>query len=368
MATDQIIYLEKFVDSTATLPPELQRILNLIKELDYKVEELGERIQLNVEMVLSKNSVAGRKGQAADEVVELRGRIEADQRLLIQFAEEKVQLALAGYDCLDTHIIQAEADIAALSEELAQLGGRDTLEDTYLGGYDEPAYPKRGGSRLREAPSYDDSFDALPPPPQDMKPRKTTVTLNLQRLQSFQSSPLDVSPAIAPKRTGSAGALAPIETGLGGYQPRRRAAQAAVQSIAAVGASFEDDDPMALDDPITARHAPSRMATAIKMEDGAPQKFHYHHSVPGVSGLQHAAEQPQAPGRLLTRQDVTPALVGRKAELFWPDDNLWYLVEFHSIDLATRQAQVMYTNGEAEALDLDEICKDGHMSLITQMP
>lgn len=34
-------------------------------------------------------------------------------------------------------------------------------------------------------------------------------------------------------------------------------------------------------------------------------------------------EQPLPTGRLLTAEDVTPALVGRQAELFWPDDAKW---------------------------------------------
>ena len=35
----------------------------------------------------------------------------------------------------------------------------------------------------------------------------------------------------------------------------------------------------------------------------------------------------QAPGRLLTYQDVNTGLIGRYAELYWPEDNLWYLMK-----------------------------------------
>lgn len=58
----------------------------------------------------------------AMQVAEIRERIETDQRLLIQFAEEKVQLACQGYDLLDTHLGQLDVDMAALAEEL-QVGG-----------------------------------------------------------------------------------------------------------------------------------------------------------------------------------------------------------------------------------------------------
>lgn len=35
----------------------------------------------------------------------------------------------------------------------------------------------------------------------------------------------------------------------------------------------------------------------------------------------------QAPGRLLTYADLNIGLVGRHAEMYWPDDNLWYLIK-----------------------------------------
>lgn len=52
-------------------------------------------------------------------------------------------------------------------------------------------------------------------------------------------------------------------------------------------------------------------------------------------------------GRLLTYQDISPALVGKRGELFWPDDNLWYLVEIHTVDLENRKVggAVMCTRG-----------------------
>ncbi|KDD72157.1 hypothetical protein H632_c3773p0, partial [Helicosporidium sp. ATCC 50920] len=90
--------------------------------------------------------------------------------------------------------------------------------------------------------------------------------------------------------------------------------------------------------------------------------------LPLLPGLEHAAEQPQAPGRLLTAADIGPGLVGRRAELYWPDNNLWYVIEIQSVDLVSRKASIFYTTGEAEVLDLDDICKEGHLSLITSLP
>ena len=67
----------------------------------------------------------------------------------------------------------------------------------------------------------------------------------------------------------------------------------------------------------------------------------------------------------MTYADINEGLRGRRAELFWPDDNLWYLIEIHDLDLSNNKAQIMYITGETEELDLTEIVKEGHMSLIS---
>ncbi|KAG2450446.1 hypothetical protein HYH02_004948 [Chlamydomonas schloesseri] len=69
-------------------------------------------------------------------------------------------------------------------------------------------------------------------------------------------------------------------------------------------------------------------------------------------------------GRLLKADDVSPALKGRQAELFWPDNQLWYLVEIISVNAKTKQAKIVYASGEEEDLDLAEIVREGHMALL----
>ena len=32
----------------------------------------------------------------------------------------------------------------------------------------------------------------------------------------------------------------------------------------------------------------------------------------------------QVPGQLLRQEDIGPELVGRRAEMLWPDDSQWY--------------------------------------------
>lgn len=69
-------------------------------------------------------------------------------------------------------------------------------------------------------------------------------------------------------------------------------------------------------------------------------------------------------GRIIRPEDLGPALKGRQAELFWPDDALWYLVEIQAINLKTKQAKILYASGELEELDMEEIIRDQHMALL----
>ncbi|KAK9816543.1 hypothetical protein WJX72_001746 [[Myrmecia] bisecta] len=85
-----------------------------------------------------------------------------------------------------------------------------------------------------------------------------------------------------------------------------------------------------------------------------------------TGGEAKAADAPLPTGRLLTYTDITPALRGRQAELYWPDDKKWYLIEINQINPRSRIAKIQYTSGEFEDLDLEEIIREGHMSLITQ--
>ncbi|KAL6759856.1 hypothetical protein V8C86DRAFT_1807728 [Haematococcus lacustris] len=99
-----------------------------------------------------------------------------------------------------------------------------------------------------------------------------------------------------------------------------------------------------------------KAATALKPEAGAPPLKRFKTDRP--------FEAPFRSGRLMKEVDLTQALKGRQAELFWPDDAKWYLVEIQSVNLKTRQAKIVYASGEFEDVDLEEIVRDGHMALL----
>ena len=71
-----------------------------------------------------------------------------------------------------------------------------------------------------------------------------------------------------------------------------------------------------------------------------------------------------AKGRQFVDADINPNLKGKKIQLYWPDDNLWYHVTVESVNVRTRTAKIIYANDEIEELDLDEIIRDKHISVL----
>eukprot|EP00879_Flechtneria_rotunda_P021551 GHRR01022714.1.p1 GENE.GHRR01022714.1~~GHRR01022714.1.p1 ORF type:complete len:163 (+),score=44.22 GHRR01022714.1:424-912(+) len=81
------------------------------------------------------------------------------------------------------------------------------------------------------------------------------------------------------------------------------------------------------------------------------------------------SKQPSPGTRRLMHQDVSPMLTGAMAELFWPDDGLWYPVRIEQLDSGSRKAKIVYLPGlEEEDLEMDDIIRDGHMMLLPQQP
>uniref|UniRef100_A0A383WNT0 Alfin N-terminal domain-containing protein n=1 Tax=Tetradesmus obliquus TaxID=3088 RepID=A0A383WNT0_TETOB len=102
----------------------------------------------------------------------------------------------------------------------------------------------------------------------------------------------------------------------------------------------------------------SKPAGAKRKQDGAmPEGY-------TGTGSASGSKNPSPGTRQLMPHDVSPMLVGAMAELFWPDDGLWYPVRIERLDPGSRTAKILYLPGlEEEDLDLDDIIRDGHMML-----
>jgi hypothetical protein len=70
-------------------------------------------------------------------------------------------------------------------------------------------------------------------------------------------------------------------------------------------------------------------------------------------------------GRVLTQADISTSLVGKQAELLWPDDGRWYLIKIKAVNVAESTADIIYLTGETEAgLNLEEIAIKKEMRII----
>lgn len=117
---NSILYLENFVEGTTYFPPELQRHLNTIKSLDDKCLELSDIVQQNVAQLMAMPPQ--HQHGATDEYMQLSQKVETDQRLLLQFAEEKVQVAQQVYDLIEMHAVELEKQIEDLEGDLRASG------------------------------------------------------------------------------------------------------------------------------------------------------------------------------------------------------------------------------------------------------
>ena len=116
--------------------------------------------------------------------------LKEEQALLIQWAEEKVQLAGTGYEILETYAHNLEGDIGNLAQYLTETG---QLVDDYMGDeygmsadpnmYDS-APPKRSASRQLGYTSSMDGFESVPP--LETKPPRT-CTCVYARVQVFHA-------------------------------------------------------------------------------------------------------------------------------------------------------------------------------------
>ncbi|KAK9789939.1 hypothetical protein WJX73_004064 [Symbiochloris irregularis] len=345
------VFLENYVESTLALPSELTRLLTTIGTLDERSQELSANIKQQVDECLGmpRPSWKGATEQSP-EVAEKRRAIALEQKRLIQFGDEKMALACIAVDLVDTHMQQLDKDLHSLTTELeAVYAEEEAVHDAYLAA----DTVGRKGTRGR--------WDGADQGDRDMKdvkrPRRTSDADADRRLPVGAADPHRASPSpslagdyATPARSNRLASVRrekvePIPS----LEPtsRRRAAAAAVQDAAA---ALADEDDMAgmLGGP----------------EGGMPEEAAGTYMPVIPQGFNLSARTPQGGGRLLTKQDIGPGLCSQLMELYWPDDNCWYLVEIRSIDPLQGKAAITYVTGETEELDLEEIIREGHMQTI----
>ncbi|KAL0436793.1 UNVERIFIED_CONTAM: PHD finger protein ING2 [Sesamum radiatum] len=103
------VFVDDYLEYSSTLPAELQRLLNTIRELD-------ERSQGCPFFLFS------RKNEEEEVFDKLRKDIEANQDSALSLCTEKVLLARQAYDLIDSHIKRLDEDLNNFVEDLKQEG------------------------------------------------------------------------------------------------------------------------------------------------------------------------------------------------------------------------------------------------------
>lgn len=120
------VFVDDYLEYSNTLPAELQRLLNTIRELDERSQAMinHSRQQTNYCVGLASQTHGSRKSNYEDDEAfeKLRKEIEANQNNALSLCTEKVLLARQAHDLIDSHIKRLDEDLINFVEDLKQEG------------------------------------------------------------------------------------------------------------------------------------------------------------------------------------------------------------------------------------------------------
>ncbi|KAL5547152.1 hypothetical protein UlMin_006839 [Ulmus minor] len=122
------VYVDDYLEYANTLPAELQRLLNTIRELDDRSQSMINQTRQQTKFCLGLSSQSSKKGnnyinEEDDATVEkMRNDIESNQDNALNLCTEKVLLAQQAYDLIDSHIKRLDEDLTHFAEDLKQEG------------------------------------------------------------------------------------------------------------------------------------------------------------------------------------------------------------------------------------------------------
>ncbi|XVF42088.1 hypothetical protein PTKIN_Ptkin01aG0331900 [Pterospermum kingtungense] len=123
------VYVDDYLEYASTLPAELQRLLNTIRELDERSQSMINQTRHQTKYCLG---LAAKRGNGIsyinnshedEETTEkMRKEIEASQESALSLCTEKVLLARQAYDLIDSHVKRLDEDLTYFAEDLKQEG------------------------------------------------------------------------------------------------------------------------------------------------------------------------------------------------------------------------------------------------------
>ncbi|ESO05837.1 hypothetical protein HELRODRAFT_184897 [Helobdella robusta] len=135
------VYLEHYLDSLESLPMELSRNFNLMRDLDSKSQDLLKEIDEMADSYLTNV-----KDLSNDKRKEQLSKIQTMFSKSKEFGDDKVQLAMQTYEMVDKHIRKLDADLARFEAELKEKAA-DVKKDGYGGTKDTKKKKKDTNSK-----------------------------------------------------------------------------------------------------------------------------------------------------------------------------------------------------------------------------
>ncbi|XP_047311203.1 PHD finger protein ING2 [Impatiens glandulifera] len=119
------VFVDDYLEYANTLPAELQRLLNTIRELDERSQGIINHTRQQTKYCLGMASQGSKKGHGEDNEAaseRMRKEIESNQDSAISLCTEKVLLARQAYDLIDSHVKRLDEDLNNFAEDLKQEG------------------------------------------------------------------------------------------------------------------------------------------------------------------------------------------------------------------------------------------------------
>ncbi|KAK7093631.1 inhibitor of growth protein 5-like [Littorina saxatilis] len=107
------MYLEQYLDSLESLPTELQRNFNLMRDLDKRTQDIVHEVDDLATDYLSKV-----RGLSPEKRRKQLGTIQTLFSKGKEYGDDKVQLAMQTYELVDKHIRKLDADLARFEADL----------------------------------------------------------------------------------------------------------------------------------------------------------------------------------------------------------------------------------------------------------
>ncbi|KAK2415919.1 PHD finger protein ing2 [Trifolium repens] len=198
------VYVDDYLEYANTLPAELQRLLNTVRELDERSQSMINQTRQQTKYCMGFSSHGSKKGnhnhnhnhnynnnymnEDDDASIEkMRKEIEANQDSALSLCTEKVLLARQAYELIDSHVKRLDEDLNSFAEDLKQEGKIPQDEPAILPPL--PIVPKPEKRRYaygtpqskrldyRER-DWDRDFELMPPPGSHKKDYVTPMDID----------------------------------------------------------------------------------------------------------------------------------------------------------------------------------------------